>query len=110
MLMGHHHTVPAGLAQPSWHICFPHFQETPSNSVSSAETAHETRHSRFWICFPHRGNKTSQKGNEQAVLIVKSLSTVFAISVVSPAGHMKEDNPLCAARRITQQTTKKLFQ
>lgn len=106
--MGHHHTVPAGLVQPlvsSRSICFSYFQETSPNPASPAETAHEKRHSRFWLCLPHMRNKISQKDNEEAVLRVKSLSPVFAIFVVSPAGHMKEDDPLCAARRITKQTT-----
>lgn len=108
VLMGHHHTVPAGLAQPlgsSRSIWFSHFQETPPNSASPAETAPETRHSRFCICLPHMGNKISQKDNEEAVLNVKPLSLVFAIFAVSPAGHRKEDDPLCAARRITEPST-----
>lgn len=48
------------------------------------------------------GNKISQKDNGEAVLSVKSLSLVFAIFVVSPAGHVKEDGPLCAARTTKQ--------
>lgn len=51
------------------------------------------------------GNKISQKDDEEAVLHVKSLSLVFAVFVVSPDGHMRGDDPLCAARRLIEQTT-----
>lgn len=108
VLMWHHHIAPAGLAQPLGSfrsICFSHFWETRPNPASPAEMAHETRHSRFWLCLLYMGNKVSQKDNDEAVLHVKSLSLVLAVLVVSPAGHMKDDDPLCAARRITEQTT-----
>lgn len=102
-----HGTLPvvAVLAQPlgsSRSICFPPFQETPHSPACPAETDHETRESRFWIFLPDMGNKISQKDDGEAVLSVKSLSLVFAVFVVSTAGNVKEDGPLCAAR-----TTKK---
>ena len=106
--MGQHHRVSAGLALPlgsSRSICSSNFWETPPNPASPAETALETIHSRFWLCLPRVGNKISQNDNKEAELCVKFLSLVFPIFVVSPAGHMKEDNRLCAARRITKQTT-----